>query len=82
VSIRLTVQADDPDVERLIDYLQTQYSLTDGDKIYLLERAIKWLKPATELYGVSLDHQGELVPTRGAVSVVRSDKHCQQQSAT
>ncbi|HTV06750.1 MAG TPA: hypothetical protein VME86_15385 [Acidobacteriaceae bacterium] len=82
MSIHLSVEADDPEVERLLDHLQTQYKLSNGDKIYLLERAIKWLKPTTELYGVSLGRQDSQAPTRAVVSIVHSDKRGQRQLAT
>ncbi len=44
MSIQLTVQAEDPDVEMLLAYLQMQSHIPAHCKIGLLERAMKWLE--------------------------------------
>jgi hypothetical protein len=52
--IRLTVEADDPEVAGLLEYLETNVKNTKrGEWIALLERAIQWMRPAAHLYGVS-----------------------------
>lgn len=41
--IRLTVQANDSEVERLLAYLNTQTPDEIEDSIFLLKRTLKWL---------------------------------------
>jgi len=51
MSIRLTVEANDPEVESLLEYLEANVKNSAGYKIFLLERTIKWLTPAQHLSG-------------------------------
>jgi hypothetical protein len=44
MSIRLSVEADDVEAERLLAHLKEHYNLSVSSKIYLLERVIAWLK--------------------------------------
>ncbi len=48
MSIRLAIQAEDPEVENLFTYLQAQPNAPIEDKIFLLERTLKWLRASTE----------------------------------
>ena len=47
MAILLTIEAEDPEVERLLSFLQENCERQTVEKIYLLERAITWLR-ATE----------------------------------
>ena len=49
MAIRLTIEAEDPEVEQLLSFLQENCKRQTADKIYLLERAIVWLR-ATEAF--------------------------------
>jgi hypothetical protein len=48
MSIRLAIQAEDAEVESLLTYLQAQPNTPIEDKIFLLERTLKWLRASTE----------------------------------
>lgn len=48
MSIRLYVEANDAEVENLLAYLALQSDLGNHDKIYLLERTVKWLRAVDE----------------------------------
>lgn len=58
MAIKLTVEANDPEVEGLLEYLDancksgTPVAILHG-KIALLERTLSWIKPAALLYGVN-----------------------------
>jgi len=58
MSIRLTVEASDTEVENLLKYLDTRVkegtptAISHG-KIALLQRTLDWLKPTAYLYGVN-----------------------------
>lgn len=43
MSIRLTIQADDAETECLLAYLESEFKSDRANKIYVLERALKWL---------------------------------------
>jgi hypothetical protein len=47
----LTVEANDPEVERLLECLDANVGNTAGYKVFLLERAVQWLRPAFTLSG-------------------------------
>jgi hypothetical protein len=51
MSIRLTVEANDPEVESLLEYLDANVKNSAGYKIFLLERAVQWLRPTFTLSG-------------------------------
>jgi hypothetical protein len=76
MSIRLCVEANDGEVENLLAYLDSQSSSPD-DKIYLLERATKWLRASQAIaYSVSPD-QGVIQLVLGApapTSLLDSDR--------
>jgi hypothetical protein len=44
VSITLSIQVDDPQVEKLLSILQTQFSISPEGSISLLERTSKWIR--------------------------------------
>jgi hypothetical protein len=44
MTIRMTVEAKDPEVENILAYLQTQTFASTDNKISALERAVMWLK--------------------------------------
>jgi hypothetical protein len=46
--IHLTVQANDPEVERLLSYLKVQTDEEIEDSVSLLERALCWLRASLE----------------------------------
>ena len=59
MSIHLSIKADDPQVENILAYLDSQ-QLSREDKVYLLERSLKWLRACdTGVYDISPD-QGSL----------------------
>ncbi|MGO9317422.1 MAG: hypothetical protein ACLPXT_14780 [Terracidiphilus sp.] len=47
MSITLSVKANDPEVERLLAYLNANLDSSAQDKIWLLQRATKWLQATT-----------------------------------
>ena len=58
MAIRLSVQAHDDEVERLLTWLDARQGMYTEDKISLLERTLVWLRAATEAcYGLSPDPQ-------------------------
>jgi len=82
MAIRLTVNAEDAEVERLLAHLQSSYKMPTSDKVYLLERAIKWLR-ATEAitYNLNPDHSDSIhlqLDKIGATTSVPVDTHCVQ----
>jgi DNA-binding NarL/FixJ family response regulator len=63
MAIRLTVEASDPEVEGLLEYLQTQKHPTICSRISVLERAMKWLQasdPASFWCDARLPSSGHL----------------------
>ena len=50
MSICLTVTVKDPEVEALLEYLETQKCLYGRSKVRLLERAIKWIQASDPSY--------------------------------
>jgi len=46
--IRLTVQAEDSEVEQLLSYLKVQSEAEIEDSISLLERTLRWLRASME----------------------------------
>lgn len=56
MAIRLSVKINDPDVEKMLKKLETDYALPTEDKIYLLERTIGWLRASQAVtYNVNRD---------------------------
>ena len=56
MSMCLRVEADDPEVESLLIYLDSRLNLRGlGDRASLLERTIKWMEPALHLFGVNCE---------------------------
>ena len=56
---RLTVQAEDSEVEQLLSHLNIQDEDGIEDSIDLLERTLKWLRAATEnAYDIMADPEG------------------------
>ncbi len=58
MTIRLVVQSEEPEVEALLTYLDSRYNAEPFQKIYLLERTLRWLqvidpKPLNALGGIS-----------------------------
>jgi len=49
MSIRLSVEAEDPEVERLLTHLESGYALPTDDKIFLLQRTIGWLRSSQSI---------------------------------
>ena len=74
MSICLHVEADDAGVEAILTYLETNCKLPIGDQIFLLERTLKWLRPAAELRRVNLDPQDQMPQQLPLVSVVPADR--------
>lgn len=70
MSIRLSIQAEDAEVERLLAFLQTQDNLFIEDKVSLLERALKWLR-------ASMEGTYDLNPDSGAVLQLDVDARAQ-----
>jgi len=68
--IRLRVEATDSEVENLLAFLDKQSSLQTGEKIYLLERGIKWLRASQAIaYSLSPD-QGAIQLSIGGLAPV------------
>lgn len=54
MAIRLTIEAEDPEVEQLLSFLQENCQRQTADKIYLLEKALKWLRSMEAIaYGIN-----------------------------
>ena len=58
MAIRLLIEAEEPEVEALLTYLDSRYDAEPSQKIYLLERTLRWLqvidpKPLNALGGKS-----------------------------
>jgi len=43
MAIRLLIEAEEPEVEALLTYLDSRYDAEPSQKIYLLERTLRWL---------------------------------------
>jgi hypothetical protein len=62
MSIRLTVEASDPEVEGLLEYLEANCRGPWTRKMFLLERTIGWLRPVCFLVGIdSRSHSSVVV---------------------
>jgi len=67
MAINLLVEASDPDVERLLEYLHKMENLSLSSKILLLENTLVWLKASdnfrypNKAYAITLktDHMEE-----------------------
>ena len=79
MSIRLHVEANDVEVENLLAYLNSQSELHPDDRIYLLERTVKWLRAADEgTYSVNPKTPGLIRLSFDAIAPMSfppSDKH-------
>jgi hypothetical protein len=62
VSIHLNIYADNPEVESLLAFMRSRYPDADeGEKIVIMNSAIKWLRTADEFkYLVNLDAGDEV----------------------
>jgi hypothetical protein len=73
--IRLTVEANDPEVAGLLEYLEANVKNTKrGEWIALLQRTIDWMKPVQFLYGVN---QREVNQSHSSLIVLPSKTHTQ-----
>lgn len=64
MSIRFVVQAEDREVEELLAFLQSRFSLSIEDQISVCERGLRWLKVQTEsAFDLTGDSEAEFLLT-------------------